>query len=84
MRSGGGAVHHHHHHQSLLTRKVSPWDVGGAKSGDVALEMGERGCARRRAGCRARLLRALPGPSSAAVAGRWRGSGLVMGGALPP
>jgi len=40
-------VHHHHHQHSLLTRKVSAWDVG-AKSGDVALQMGERGCARLR------------------------------------
>ena len=40
-------MHHYHHQHSLLTRKVSAWDVG-AKSGDVALQMGERGCARRR------------------------------------
>ena len=40
-------MHHYHHQHSLLTRKVSAWDVG-AKSGDVALQMGERGCARPR------------------------------------
>ena len=39
-------MRHRHSGHSLLTRKVSAWDVGGAKSGDVTLQMGaERGCA---------------------------------------
>ena len=45
VRGRGGAVRHRHSGHSLLTRKVSAWDVGGAKSGDVTLQMGERGCA---------------------------------------